>query len=263
MIYAPPGVPRIDRIFSAAGPLARTASDIALLFRVLAGADARDPDVPPVPVLAEPRRELGGLSIAVAPSIPGIRIAREITERVAELGVRLAEHGARVEEALPTPFEELLAAFRRLFRLTLASAMKAGLAPANRENPAGPSPYDAIVAMEERDRFIVTLSRFFERYDVFISPAAICTAFPHGPPRSSVDVDGEPSPSTCIDHPTILSTYTGTPSLVVPLALGAHGLPIGAQLLGPRFSDERLIAIGEAIAEAVGPLPPPSLPAAP
>jgi Asp-tRNA(Asn)/Glu-tRNA(Gln) amidotransferase A subunit family amidase len=141
----------------------------------------------------------------------------------------------------------------------LASASKVGLAPTNRETPSGTSPYDMVVALEERDRFIVLLNRFFERYDVFISPAAICTAFLHGPPGTPVDVDGEASPSTCIDHPTILSTYTGAPSLVVPIALGAHGLPIGAQLVGPRFGDERLVALGEAIAEAVGPLPPPAI----
>lgn len=261
MIYAPPGVPRVDRVFSAAGPMARTAEDIALLFRVLAGADPRDPDVPPVPVAFERRRELRGVSIALAPSIAGIRVAREITERISLLGRALADRGARVEECAPAPFEEILAAFRRLFRLMLASASKAGLAPANRETPSGPSPYDMVLALEERDRFIVLLNRFFERHDVFIAPAAICTAFPHGPPGSPVDVDGETSPSTCIDHPTILATYTGAPSLVVPIALGAHGLPIGAQLIGPRFGDERLVALGEAIADVVGPLPPPAIPA--
>jgi amidase len=116
-----------------------------------------------------------------------------------------------------------------------------------------------MVALEERDRFVIALERFFFDFDVFICPAAICTAFPHGPPGSAVDVDGEPSPSICIDHPTILSTYTGAPSLVVPVALGAGGLPIGAQLVGPRWSDERLVAIGAAIGEAVGPLPPPRM----
>jgi Asp-tRNA(Asn)/Glu-tRNA(Gln) amidotransferase A subunit family amidase len=48
--------------------------------------------------------------------------------------------------------------------------------------------------------------------------------------------------------------------LVVPVALGGGGLPIGAQIVGPRWSDERLIAIGAAIGEVIGPLPAPREP---
>jgi amidase len=252
MIHAPPGVPRIDRVFSAAGPMARTAGDVNLLFRVLAGADPRDPDVPPVPLQDEPIAQLRGLRIAIAPSIAGIRIAREISGALEKLASRLADRGARVETREPIPFEELLAAFRRLFRIVLGGMNRAS-------SGHGPSLHDAVVAFDERDRFIIALQRFFDDCDVFIGPAAICTAFPHGPPGSAVDVDGETSPSICIDHPTILATYTGAPSFVVPIAQGAHGLPIGAQLVAPRFRDERLLAIGAAVAEVVEPLPAPSL----
>ena len=254
MIHAPPGVPRIDRVFSAAGPMARTAGDLNLLFRVLAGADPRDPDVPPVPVQGEQTSELRGLRIAIAPSIAGIRITREISGALEKLAARLADRGARVETREPIPFEELLAAFRRLFRVVVGSMSRARTSSGH-----GPSLHDAVVAFDERDRFIIALQRFFANCDVFIGPAAICTAFPHGPPGSAVDVDGESSPSICIDHPTILSTYTGAPSLVVPIAQGAHGLPIGAQLVAPRFRDERLLAIGAAVAEVVEPLPAPKL----
>jgi amidase len=260
MIHAPLGVPRLDRVFSAAGPMARTADDIALLFRLLAGADPRDPDVAPVPATDEEPRDIRGLRVAIAPSMAGIRSTREISGVLAHLGAHLSDHGARVEEREPIAFAELLAAFRRLFRILLRSTARSSAPPPHvTSNGQEPSPYDLVVALEERDRFIVALERFFADYDTFICPAAICTAFPHGPPASPVDVDGELSPSTCIDHPTILSTYTGAPSLVVPIALGSGGLPIGAQLVGQRWSDERLIAIGAAIAEMVGPLPPPKL----
>ncbi|HMI88456.1 MAG TPA: amidase [Polyangiaceae bacterium] len=246
MIYAPPGVPRFDRIFSAAGPMARTAADIALLFRLLAGADSRDPDVPPVPVRDAETLDVRGLRVAIAPSIAGIRVTREIQTAIAQLGSRLSNAGARVDAREPVAFENLLAAFRRLFRILLSSAGRGGEAPSN-----------LMVALEERDRFMVSIEPFFSEYDAFLCPAAICTAFPLGPPGSSVDIDGELAPSIAIDHPTILATYTGAPSLVVPLALGAGGLPIGVQLVGRRWSDERLIAVGAAIADVVGPLPPP------
>ena len=260
MIHAPLGVPRLDRVFSAAGPMARTADDIALLFRLLAGAHPRDPDVAPVPAMDAEKREIGGLRVAIAPSIAGIRSTREIGRALASLGSRLSDLGARVEDREPVAFDELLAAFRRLFRILLRSAARGSAPPPGAPTSgAEPAPHDLMVALEERDRFIALLEAFFADYDTFICPAAICTAFPHGPPASPVDVDGQSSPSICIDHPTILSTYTGAPSLVVPIALGAGGLPIGAQLVGRRWTDERLIAIGAAIAEITGPLPPPKL----
>jgi Asp-tRNA(Asn)/Glu-tRNA(Gln) amidotransferase A subunit family amidase len=169
--------------------------------------------------------------------------------------------GARVEAREPIAFEDLLTAFRRLFRILLNSAGRASEVPAGRaSSERAPTPYQLMVALEERDRFIVSLQSFFSDYDAFLCPAAICSAFPHGPPGSPVDVDGELAPSISIDHPTILATYTGAPSLVVPIALGVGGLPIGAQLVGPRWSDERLIAVGAAISEVVGTLPPPRLP---
>jgi len=261
MIYAPPGIPRLDRVFSAAGPIARSVADIALLFRLLAGADPRDPDVAPVPTRDATPVDVRTMRIALAPGIAGIRIAAEIRTAIEGLGSRLSRAGARVDLREPVVFEELLAAFRRLFRILLNSAGRAGASSAL---PAGsdrtPTPYHYMAALEERDRFMTGLAAFFSEYDVFICPPAICTAFPHGPPGSAVDVDGEPSPSTCIDHPTILSTYTGAPSLVVPVALGVGGLPIGAQLVGPRWGDEQLIAVGAAIADVVGLLPAPREP---
>ena len=258
MIHAAPGVPRLDRVFSAAGPMARTAGDIALLFRLLAGADPRDPDIAPVPLRDTQPQAIGTLRVAIAPSIAGIRVAREIRVAIEQLGAHLSGLEARVELREPVVFEELLLAFRRLFRIVLSRAGRATAAPPSAGSSLrAPAPYDLMVALEERDRFITALQSFFEEYDTFICPAAICTAFVHARPGSPVEVDGELSPSTCIDHPTILSTYTGAPSLVVPIALGAGELPIGAQLVGPRWSDERLIAIGAAIGDVVGALPRP------
>ena len=46
-----PGLPspRSVRIMSCIGPLARAVDDLALVYRIIAGPDGRDTDVPPVP----------------------------------------------------------------------------------------------------------------------------------------------------------------------------------------------------------------------
>jgi amidase len=122
-----------------------------------------------------------------------------------------------------------------------------------------PTPSEIMAALGERDAFIGASEAFFREFDAFICPAATCTAFRHCDFGTPVPIDGQPTPSTCIDHPTIWSTYTGCPSLVVPVALDRDGLPIGAQLVGRRWADERLIALGKSIGDLVGALPAPTI----
>jgi amidase len=261
LVFGPPGIPRMDRTIATAGPFARTADDVALLFRVLAGPDPRDPDVPPVPTATVQPVDPRTLRIAIAPSINGIRVAQEIRDALARLASRLSEAGVRVETCEPLPFDELLAAFRRVMLASFAIAARAGIVPPGMRalNLPEPSPFDIMVALDERDRFIATLDRFFADHDAFICPAATVVAFTHRAQGSPIDVDGEPVSSMCVDHPTILATYTGSPSLVVPIALNPQGLPIGAQLVGRRWNDERLIAVGKIVEEITGTIPAPAL----
>jgi Asp-tRNA(Asn)/Glu-tRNA(Gln) amidotransferase A subunit family amidase len=46
-------------------------------------------------------------------------------------------------------------------------------------------------------------------------------------------------------------TLLHTPCLAIPCTFGAKGLPVGIQIVGPRFSDARLMRIGQAIAPMI------------
>jgi len=253
-------LPRIDRILMACGPMARSVADIGLLLRLLAGPHASDPDVPPVPVAAIPQVEPAGLRIGLATTIPGIPTSRDVRRSLQRLGEDLTAAGARVEEApLPFAFEELLAAFRRLIRFPIAVLAAHGQAPpgasALLENPPGPA--DLVAALGERDQLIQQLEALLSGSDAWICPVAPSAAFPHRPLGQPIQVDGETVPSQVIDHFSILATYTGNPALVVPICPDPAGLPIAAQLIGRRWSDELLLAVGQVVADVVGPLPPP------
>ena len=258
MIFGPKGTPRLDRVLAVSGPIARSAEDIALLFGVLAGPDPRDPDVPPVPLREEPRLDVRGLRFAVAPTIPGIRIATGISDALRRLAGRLADAGAHVEEKpLPFAFEDLLAAFRRLIAIPFASLDPKLAPPGTKAAATAPSVLDYLGALDERDRFIGAFDAFLGHFDSWLCPAAISTAFRHAERGAPIDVDGEPAPSGTLDHPSIVATYTGAPALVVPAALDSSGLPIGVQCIARRWGDERLVAVGGAIAGVAGELPEP------
>jgi Asp-tRNA(Asn)/Glu-tRNA(Gln) amidotransferase A subunit family amidase len=55
-----------------------------------------------------------------------------------------------------------------------------------------------------------------------------------------------------------LSQASGCPMVVIPAGTDGHGVPLGLQLMGPRWADERLLAIAEAIAPLTGGFRPPS-----
>jgi Asp-tRNA(Asn)/Glu-tRNA(Gln) amidotransferase A subunit family amidase len=69
---------------------------------------------------------------------------------------------------------------------------------------------------------------FTQRYDAILTPAA-----PGEAPRS-LESTGDPSFCT-------LWTLSGMPAITLPLMRGANGLPIGVQLVGPRYGDARLL----------------------
>jgi Asp-tRNA(Asn)/Glu-tRNA(Gln) amidotransferase A subunit family amidase len=47
-------------------------------------------------------------------------------------------------------------------------------------------------------------------------------------------------------------TYLGMPALSVPAASGPNGLPIGLQVVGPKYADYRVLDVGRAIVDALG-----------
>ena len=65
--------------------MARTAEDLALLYRIIAGPDARDTDLQPVPVEEVPALDVKGLRIAYALTFPGFPVAAEIRAAVEAL----------------------------------------------------------------------------------------------------------------------------------------------------------------------------------
>jgi amidase len=243
-----PGLPppRSVRIMSCIGPIARVAEDLALVYRIIAGPDASDTEVPPVPVDESSEIQLAGLRIAVAPTLPGVPLARAIHEAVQQLAQQLQQMGAIVDETpLPTPqvTEELM-------RAGTLIGMMVGAAETSEEAP--PSLAQYFEALHQRDQAIQAWERFFATRDVLLCPAAMITAFPHCAPGAPLDVDGREEMYWAISGHTTLFNYTGHPAIVLPYTHDDQGLPIGVQLVGKRWDETRLLAIAQALVTVTG-----------
>jgi amidase len=257
LIAAPLGWPRIDRWFSTVGPVARTPADLSLLLKIIAGQDSSDPEVPPVPVGDAPIVEVAGLRVAAIPLSAGVPVARDIAGAIERLSGALARAGAHVAAHEPLPLAEVSAAFQRYVPILIAIATRAEPprpSPLPTSAPP-PTPYEAVMLADERDRMIAAYEAFMDGCDVVIAPATNATAFlqvAHGAP---IDVDGALAPASSLTAWSELATYLGVPAVVVPAGSDANGLPIGVQLIGRRWRDEHLLGVAAAIARLVGALP--------
>jgi aspartyl-tRNA(Asn)/glutamyl-tRNA(Gln) amidotransferase subunit A len=78
------------------------------------------------------------------------------------------------------------------------------------------------------------------RLDALLTPTTPTTAFPIG------DVYGDSVLMQYADQLTVPADHAGVPGVSFPAGFDAAGLPIGAQLLGPDFSEATLLRLGRA-----------------
>jgi aspartyl-tRNA(Asn)/glutamyl-tRNA(Gln) amidotransferase subunit A len=78
------------------------------------------------------------------------------------------------------------------------------------------------------------------RLDALLTPTTPTTAFPIG------DVYGDSVLMQYADQLTVPANHAGVPGVSLPAGFDAAGLPVGIQLLGPDFSEARLLQLGRA-----------------
>jgi aspartyl-tRNA(Asn)/glutamyl-tRNA(Gln) amidotransferase subunit A len=78
------------------------------------------------------------------------------------------------------------------------------------------------------------------RLDALLTPTTPTTAFPMG------EVYGDSVLMQYADQLTVPANHAGVPGLSMPVGFAEDSLPIGAQLLGPDFSEATLLRIGRA-----------------
>ncbi|MFI1398241.1 amidase [Streptomyces sp. NPDC020681] len=236
------------------GPLARTVADAALLLDVVQGPHAQDlhrPDA--VDASAAARRDPGRLRIALAwrPPLTLTRTAPhpEVRRAVTELAEALAALGHHVEEARPRYGLIGLAFVPRatsgIAEIAALHPEPALLDPRTRNAMRSGRRLGGRVVRAARAREIrqhARIGAIFDTYDVVLAPT---TAAP--PPRIGT-FDGL---GTWRTNATMAAAcpyawpwnVLGWPGVNVPAGLTADGLPVGAQLLGPAGSEEKLISL--------------------
>ena len=111
---------------------------------------------------------------------------------------------------------------------------------------SGRTLFDSARARLVRLQVAATMGRFFQQYDLLLTPTMADTAF--GLDRNEVPYQ----PSLGWSPFTYPFNLTGEPDITVPCGWSTAGLPIGLQIVGPRFS-EGLVLRAAAAFEAAQP----------
>lgn len=230
------------------GPMARDAHDCGLILDALAGPDPDDPSAADRPYQYPPADD-PGRPFRLAVLKDGVKDAHpDVQERFAAALEVFRKLGATIDEVTvpDLPFELVAvtiisaeggAAFEEL---VLNGQVADLTAPEDRLGAYGDH---AILATEYlraqriRTKLARELDRFFAPFDAVLTPAQAEGAppaegtFPHKHHHKSLGGPG----NVC-----------GTPALVVPMGRIGDGLPVGLQIDGRAYSENRLLAVAAA-----------------
>jgi amidase len=251
-----------SQLMSVQGPLARCVADARLGFAAMAGHDARDPwwtpvslNGPPLPkrvLLLDGPAELGG-----APLHP------QVSAAIAAAAAALADAGydivrekspgfARAKELW---FEMQAPEFREYLLPLIEQEGDEGIRTAVRfklENCQPSTPLDYMKALAERTRLIRDWTMFMDRVPLVLAP--VCSE-----PVYAQGFDVESATRTAAlwrECSTMMAVpVLGLPAIAVPTGI-ADGLPMGVQLIGPRFREDACLDAAAAIEQCLGTVTP-------
>lgn len=256
------GVIAMASSLDSPGPMTKRVSDAALVLQVLAGKDDLDATTPPQEV---PQYSVGidrgirGLRVGVPKEyfVPGIQ--KEVAEKVREAIKILGKLGAKVTEISLLDPKYAVAPYAILQRAEVSSNLARfdGIRYGNPRSAFGDEAkrrmmfgtyilsagyYEAYYERAQKVRTLICedFSRAFEKVDAIVGPTSPSVALSIGASEESA-MFGELQ-----DVLVEASSLAGLPGLNVCCGITPEGLPVGMQIIGPRFAEAEVLRVGAA-----------------
>jgi len=263
------------------GPLAKTVADCALLLQALAGYDPRDStsvprEVPDYPSSLNQGVQNRTIGIPKEYFVGGLD--PEVEQAIRQAVEVLEKEGARCLE-IALPHTEYAIAVYYIIAMAEASSnlarydgVKYGfrdresrvlmdMVQKTRSLGFGPEVVRRILlgtyvlsagyyddyfrkASQVRTLIIQDFRQAFDQVDLILTPVAPSTAFRRG------EKTDDPLQMYLTDLFTISANLAGIPGLALPCGFSSQGLPIGLQILGNHFEEEKILQAGSAFEQA-------------
>ena len=238
------------QLISVQGAITRTVDDARLALQALVSADPRDPWHVAMPLRAP---DLGN-SVAVCTDPAGVGISAEVVQAVQQAAACLADAGYQVTQADPPAVAESARAWNdfaqgesRIALLDTVNqhgdrdSVRAMQLMMNRTPVLDAAGLMAVTAA--RATLLRQWQGFMARHTLVLCPVAMEQALPYG-----VDLQDDASVDRLYrSHVFLFATaFLGLPSIAVPTGL-VNGLPMGVQIIGPRFREDLVLDAAQAI----------------
>lgn len=112
---------------------------------------------------------------------------------------------------------------------------------------SNPEPEEYPLILERRKKLTERVETFFEGHDFLILPVAVGPAFIKQKKFDPIDLDGQKFNYFDYTPYVECSNATGHPSISIPLGLDNNGLPIGIMVMGPLYSESKLLQFAKEI----------------
>jgi aspartyl-tRNA(Asn)/glutamyl-tRNA(Gln) amidotransferase subunit A len=235
--------------------MARTVRDAALLFSVMAGPDERDPQSLPdtgEDFVGATEGEIHGLRVAWSADLGYAAVDPEVHYLCAAASKLFENLGCVVEEAHPG-FEDPEPLFLDLTAPLRAAVCGPYLAQwQDQMDPIlvkriartqGTTAVEYEEATHRRTTLWHIVRRFFERYEVLLTPTIAVPPFEIGMDFPA-EIAGRAVSSPLAWFPfTFPFAMTGQPAISVPCGWTQEGLPVGLQIVGRRFADATVLRV--------------------
>jgi aspartyl-tRNA(Asn)/glutamyl-tRNA(Gln) amidotransferase subunit A len=256
-----------------AGPMGRSAADLACLLNVMAGFDPRDStslERPKEDYVRELETSLAGLRIGLPKEYFGDGVDADVAGRVREAIRWFEDQGAKtVDITLPNthlaiPAYYVLAPAEASSNLSRFDGVRYGHRAADyadlyemycnsRAEGFGAEVkrriligtyvlshgyYDAYYLKAQKIRRLIArdFTEAFTQCDLIMGPTSPTTAFDIGAKS------GDPVQMYLTDIFTIALNLAGLPGMSIPAGFDAGGLPVGLQIMGDYFSEARMLS---------------------
>ena len=253
--FQPPGTiapPSEMTYVSAIGPIARSAADLRVALQATAGPEGTSAYSWALPA---PRCDrLADFRVGVVLDDPRAPVTADVGDRMSDVIDALAARGVAVRDGWPEGVDpgrvaETFGAHVEMFLGYL--------------DPGPPASVFANFVAHERARMAVRQAwahYFGSAADVFLCPTAFTTAIAHDArpfaDRTIATAAGDRAYDDLafwVAHPAL----PGLPVVAAPIGLSGQGLPVGMQVVGPRFEDDTALTFAELLADVVGGYRPP------
>ncbi len=257
-----PGNPKYRRMM-VPGPLARSADDLALAWNALMTKWPSRKQR-----MLEPKAELKDYSVAYLDEWifrnDRMFVGEDVKASLSMLAAKLESRSVAVQRDQPAAFEEMMLMHRMLsvylmfenvpwlIRQFMVHEYKKAdshrfsfsevLA---RMSDLDPEKYETLLL--RRQKLSDQLEGFFSKYDLLILPVTPGPAIVHNPNHEAIMLDGQRLNYWDYFYYPVCFNASGHPALTIPMGLNRDGLPVALQVVGPLYSERRLIEFARMI----------------